>query len=225
MEKIYFVEDDDNIRKLVCYALKRENYAVEGFALPSEFYSAYQNEKPDLILLDIMLPEEDGLSILGKIRRKDPEMPIIMITAKDSEFDKVTGLDAGADDYIAKPFGMTEMISRVRAVLRRSKRTADENSVFHMGIMTVDSAKHVVTVSGEPVSLSFKEFSLLEILMRAGGKVVSREELFEKIWGEFYGESRTLDVHIRNLRSKLGKAGKYIQTVKNIGYKVGEDDE
>ena len=225
METIYIVEDDDNIRKLVCYALKRENYNAFGFALPSEFYGAYQNEKPDLILLDIMLPQEDGLSILGKIRQSNPEVPVIMITAKDSEFDKVTGLDAGADDYIAKPFGMTELISRVRAVLRRSKRTADENCAFHMGIMTVDTAKHVVAVSGEPVSLSFKEFSLLEILMKAGGKVVSREELFAKIWGGYYGETRTLDVHIGNLRKKLGWAGNYIRTVKNIGYKIGDEDE
>ena len=224
METIYIVEDDDNIRKLVCYALNKEGYNAQGFSLPSEFYGAFQNEDPDLILLDIMLPEEDGLSILRKVRNNSPETPVIMLTAKDSEFDKVTGLDMGADDYIAKPFGMTELISRVRAVLRRSNR---ENSrqIYSFADLALDISKHIVTVSGVPVTLSFKEFSLLEILLKADGKVVTREELFTKVWGEYYGESRTLDVHIRNLRKKLGGAGKYILTVKNIGYRTGEGNE
>lgn len=224
METIYIVEDDDNIRKLVCYALNKEGYNAQGFSLPSEFYSAIQNEIPDLILLDIMLPQEDGLSILRRIRNNSPETPVIMLTAKDSEFDKVTGLDMGADDYIAKPFGMTELISRVRAVLRRSNR---ENSrqIYSFADLALDISKHIVTVSGVPVTLSFKEFSLLEILLKADGKVVTREELFTKVWGEYYGESRTLDVHIRNLRKKLGGAGKYILTVKNIGYRTGEENE
>lgn len=224
METIYIVEDDDNIRKLVCYALNKEGYNAQGFSLPSEFYGAFQNEDPDLILLDIMLPQEDGLSILRKIRNNSPETSVIMLTAKDSEFDKVTGLDMGADDYIAKPFGMTELISRVRAVLRRSNR---ENSrqIYSFADLALDISKHIVTVSGVPVTLSFKEFSLLEILLKADGKVVTREELFTKVWGEYYGESRTLDVHIRNLRKKLGGAGKYILTVKNIGYRTGEENE
>ena len=224
METIYIVEDDDNIRKLVCYALNKEGYNAQGFSLPSEFYSAFQNEAPDLILLDIMLPQEDGLSILRKVRNNSPETPVIMLTAKDSEFDKVTGLDMGADDYIAKPFGMTELISRVRAVLRRSNR-GNSRQIYSFAQLALDISKHIVTVSGVPVTLSFKEFSLLEILLKADGKVVTREELFTKVWGEYYGESRTLDVHIRNLRKKLGGAGKYILTLKNIGYRIGEENE
>lgn len=224
MERIYIVEDDDNIRKLVCYALNRENYIAQGFALPSEFYREFENTKPDLVLLDIMLPEEDGLEILRKIRNHSPDMPVIMLTAKGSEFDKVTGLDMGADDYIAKPFGITELISRVRAVLRRSNR-GNSRKIYRFGTLAIDTEKHIVTVSEKPVTLSFKEFSLLEILLKADGKVVTREELFTKIWGNFYGESRTLDVHIRNLRKKLGSAGNYIKTVKNIGYRIGEENE
>lgn len=225
METIYIVEDDDNIRKLICYALRRECFGVEGFALPSEFFKTYRTVRPDLILLDIMLPEEDGLEILRKIRESDPDMPVIMLTAKDSEFDKVTGLDMGADDYIAKPFGMTELVSRVRAVLRRSKRGSENIRIYNMGDLTVDTGRHTVSVSDKSVSLSFKEFALLETLLGAEGKVLSREELFARVWGDYYGESRTLDVHIRNLRKKLGSAGKYIKTVKNIGYRIGENDE
>ena len=226
MEKIYFVEDDDNIRKLVCYALSREGYEIVGFTIPSEFYTEYHKQKPDLILLDIMLPEEDGLSILKRIRITDENMPIIMLTAKDSEFDKVTGLDLGADDYIAKPFGMTELVSRVRAVLRRSKRNISVEKTYRIGELLVDTAKHITEVDGQTVSLSYKEFALLTALLEANGNVLTREELFKRVWGDYYGESRTLDVHIRNLRVKLGTAGKYIQTVKNIGYKIGgETDE
>lgn len=222
MKTIYLVEDDDNIRKLVCYALTREGYEVEGFECPAGFYKKYAEKKPDLILLDIMLPEEDGLSILQKIRAEDEDMPVIMLTAKDSEFDKVTGLDMGADDYIAKPFGMTELASRVRAVLRRSGRNAKSSpSGYQIGELFVDLEKHEVMVGKEKVSLSFKEYTLLTELLKAEGKVVSREELFTKIWGEFYGESRTLDVHISNLRNKLQSAGKYIVTIKHRGYKIG----
>lgn len=222
MKTIYLVEDDDNIRKLVCYALGRDGYEVCGFALPSEFYERYKEQKPDLLLLDIMLPEEDGLSILRKIRSADSDIPVIMLTAKDSEFDKVTGLDAGADDYIAKPFGMTELASRVRAVLRRCGRDKSVKA-YSFGELSVDTEKHITLVSGEIISLSFKEYSLLCELLKADGKAVSREELFVRVWGEYYGESRTLDVHIRNLRAKLGAAGKYIITVKNVGYRIGDD--
>lgn len=220
MENIYVLEDDDNIRKLVCYALTKEGYCVKGFPLPSEFYTAYEEQKPDLILLDIMLPEEDGISILKKIRHED--IYVIMMTAKDSEIDKVTGLDLGADDYIAKPFGVTELVSRVRAVLRRSrKKYSAEERAYHIGELFVNLERHIVEVNGKTVSLSYKEYHLLTVLLEADGKVLTREELFAKVWGEFYGESRTLDVHIRNLRMKLGTAGKYIRTVKNIGYQIG----
>lgn len=221
MENIYVLEDDDNIRKLVCYALSREGYSVKGFPLPSEFYAEYERQKPDLILLDIMLPEEDGISILKKIRHEDEEMYVIMMTAKDSEIDKVTGLDSGADDYISKPFGITELVSRVRAVLRRSRKKSVTEKIYHIGELFVSPERHIVEVNGQAVSLSYKEYRILTALLEADGKVLTREELFAKVWGEYYGESRTLDVHIRNLRMKLGIAGKYIRTVKNIGYQIG----
>lgn len=225
MGKIYLVEDDDNIRKLVCYALSRENFEIEGFAAPQEFWSRYRKERPDLILLDIMLPGEDGLSILKKLRAFDNDTAVIMLTAKDSEFDKVTGLDLGADDYIAKPFGMWELVSRVNAVLRRYGNRSDNEKIYRIGELAVYPARRIAELSGKELALSYKEFELLTMLLEAEGKAVTREELFTKIWGEFYGESRTLDVHIRNLRSKLGTAGNYIQTVKNVGYKIGKKDD
>lgn len=224
MNNIYLVEDDDNIRKLICYALIKEGYNAVGFALPSEFYAEYKNKKADLILLDIMLPEEDGLTILKKIRAENKLVPVIMLTAKDSEFDKVTGLDMGADDYISKPFGMTELVSRIRAVMRRTRLMTAVSTNYSVNGLELDMGKHIVKVDGEKVNLSFKEYSLLEILLEADGKVVTREELFFKVWGEYYGESRTLDVHIKNLRMKLKNAGKYIQTVKNVGYRLSGDE-
>lgn len=219
---IYFVEDDANIRKLVCYALEKEGYAVKGCSLPSEFWKEIKNEKPQLILLDIMLPEEDGLSILGKLQTDSStkNIPVIMITAKGSEFDKVTGLDMGADDYIAKPFGITELTSRVRAVLRRYEKT-NKSKEYKIGDLYVNPEKHIIEVSGKNIALSFKEYSLLMMLLKAEGSVVSRDTLLACVWGEFYDESRTLDVHIRKLRVKLATAGDLIQTVKNIGYKLG----
>lgn len=225
MNTIYLVEDDDNIRKLVCYALSKEGYEICGFALPSEFWKAYEKTPPDLVMLDIMLPEEDGLSILKKLRSTNENIPIIMLTAKGSEFDKVTGLDMGADDYISKPFGMTELVSRVRAVLRRSARTSREEKEYRISGLYVDPRRHIVQVSGKEVSLSYKEYCLLLALLEAEGGAVKREELLYKVWGEYYGESRTLDVHIRKLRVKLGEAGDLIQTVKNIGYKIEERGE
>lgn len=221
MKLIYLVEDDDNIRKLVCYALTKEGYEIKGFSNAVDFYEEYSHQKPDLVLLDIMLPEEDGLSILQKIRMKDNDIFVIMLTAKDSEFDKVTGLDLGADDYIAKPFGMTELVSRIRAVLRRSRKNITEDKVYRIGELSVDQEKHTVTVDNKEVVLSYKEYAILNELIEADGKVVTRENLFTKVWGEYYGESRTLDVHIRNLRSKLSTAAKYIITVKNVGYRIG----
>ena len=219
---IYFVEDDANIRKLVCYALEKEGYTIKGFPVPSEFWQEMKAQKPKLILLDIMLPEEDGLSILGKLQADDAtkNIPVIMLTAKGSEFDKVTGLDMGADDYIAKPFGMTELSSRVRAVLRRYEKTKKVKD-YRIGDLYVNPEKHIIEVCGKEIPLSFKEFSLLMVLLEAGGNVVSRDTLLTRVWGEFYDESRTLDVHIRKLRVKLESAGDLIQTVKNIGYKIG----
>ena len=224
---IYFLEDDASIQKLVCYALAKEGYEIKGLSLPSEFWKEIQEEIPELILLDIMMPEEDGISILKKLRedKKYQDIPVIMITAKTSEFDKVTGLDMGADDYITKPFGMTELASRVNAVLRRYKKTQVVNTKeFVLGNLYVNPEKHIIKLNGEDLVLSFKEYSLLLILLEADGKVVSREELLTKVWGEFYEESRTLDVHIRKLRVKLENSDVKIETVKNIGYKLGGAD-
>ena len=219
---IYLVEDDDNIRKLVSYALCKEGFSVKEFSPPLEFWSEIKNNIPELILLDIMLPDEDGLSVLKHLREKPQtkDIPVIMLTAKGSEFDKVTGLDMGADDYIAKPFGMTELISRIRAVLRRYEKTHTDK-IYKVGELYVNPAKHIIEASGESVELSYKEYSLLVVLLEAEGNVVKRETLLTKVWGEFYTESRTLDVHIRKLRVKLGTAGNMIETVKGIGYKIG----
>lgn len=222
---IYLVEDDDNIRKLVCYALGKEGYEIEGFSCPGEFWKSLSESMPNLILLDIMLPEEDGLSILSKLQsdKKYKNIPVIMLTAKGSEFDKVTGLDMGADDYISKPFGMTELVSRVRAVLRRYEKT-NAAKEYNVKDLYVNPEKHIIRVCGENINLSFKEYSLLLMLLEAKGNVVSRDALLTHVWGDFYEESRTLDVHIRKLRVKLKSAGDLIKTIKNIGYKLGDDD-
>lgn len=223
---IYLLEDDDNIRKLVCYALEKEGYSVKGYSLPSEFRKGMKEELPELVLLDIMLPEEDGLSILAKMQsaEKTKNIPVIMLTAKGSEFDKVMGLDGGADDYVAKPFGMTELISRVRAVLRRYEKT-NKIKEYKIGALYVNPEKHIIKADNKEVNLSFKEYSLLMMLLEAEGSVVPREKLLYGVWGEYYDESRTLDVHIRKLRVKLGDAGGLIKTVKNIGYKLGGGDD
>lgn len=218
---IYFLEDDDSIRKLVSYALAKEGNEVKGFGSPSEFWPEYRLQKPELLLLDIMLPEEDGLSVLKKIRAES-EIPVIMLTAKGSEFDKVTGLDSGADDYMAKPFGITELLSRVRAVLRRYRASDETEQIYKIGGLLVNPAKHTAELNGSALNLSYKEYGLLLALLEANGRVIRREELLSRVWGEFYGESRTLDVHIRSLRVKLGEAGDMIQTVKNVGYKISE---
>lgn len=220
---IYLLEDDENIRKLVCYALTKEGYETKGFEMPSMFYKAMAECCPELVMLDIMLPEEDGLSVLKKLRadREFDRIPIMMLTAKGSEFDKVTGLDSGADDYVAKPFGMTELVSRVRALLRRTGGSS--GGVYTCGAVTLDDNRHTVTVSGKEEELSFKEYSLLKKLLAAKGAAVTREELLDSVWGQGYGESRTLDVHIRKLRQKLDGAGDIIKTVKNVGYRIGGD--
>jgi two-component system alkaline phosphatase synthesis response regulator PhoP len=224
MLMIYLIEENDNIRKLVSYALRKEEFEVREFSTPVEFRSAVGSELPELIILDIMLPEEDGLSVLKKLRQnpKTEDIPVIILTAMDSEFDKVTGLDMGADDYITKPFGMTELISRVRAVLRRFEKSKKKEKTYKINSLYVNTSKAIVEVSGKNVSLSYKEYLLLKALLEANGTVVERGALLAKVWGEFYTESRTLDVHIRKLRVKLGEAGSLIKTVKGIGYKIDE---
>ena len=219
---IYFLEDDESIRKLVIYALQREGYEAEGFEFPSEFRKAMEREKPELVLLDIMLPEEDGISILKSLRKKDPGLPVIMLTAKNTEYDKVEGLDAGADDYIAKPFGIMEMMARVRAVLRRSE--PKENAAeYRIGSLYLNPGRHEVTVGGKEVILTYKEFMLLTLLAENQDRVLTREILLDRIWGlGAERENRTLDVHIRTLRAKLGNAGNYIRTIRGIGYRFSE---
>ena len=221
---IYLLEDDDNIRKLVEYALSSQGIKAEGFARPSEFWEAICASLPDLIMLDIMLPEQNGLDILKKLKSnsKTASVPVIMLTAKGTEFDKVTGLDAGADDYIAKPFGMTELIARVRAVLRRYEKTSDKKQKYKIGEVEIYPDEHRVLCSGKEVVLSLKEYELLLALVKADGKVLTRDNLLNGIWGyDFDGETRTVDVHIRRLRSKLGDNGVVIETVKGVGYKLG----
>ena len=219
---IYVVEDDASIRELVTYTLGSQGMEAEGFMLPSQFWKAMERMKPDLILLDIMLPEEDGLTILKKLRadRETERLPVIMLTAKDGEYDTVIGLDSGADDYIAKPFRMMELISRIRAVLRRAEKE-DKAEGYRIGDLYVNPSKHVVKVKDEPVALTLKEFEVLCVLIRHQGNVFTRAQLLDEIWGyEFDGESRTVDVHIRTLRQKLGPAGDCIETIRGVGYKI-----
>lgn len=222
---IYVLEDDGNIRKLILYTLRASGFEAEGFERPSAFWTAMERQKPRLLLLDIMLPEEDGLSILKKLRLAPDtaRLPIVMLTAKGSEYDKVIGLDTGADDYVPKPFGMMELVSRVKAVLRRAEPAAQEE--YRVGALYVCPAKHIVRAGDREIQLARKEFELLCLLLRSGGVVLTRDALLNQIWGySFDGESRTVDVHIRGLRKKLGDAGGCIETVKGIGYKIGGAD-
>ena len=218
---IYLLEDDESIRKFVTYALKQSGIEAAGFSLPSEFYSAMEKKLPDLVLLDIMIPEEDGLTVLKKLRL-DPvtkNLPIIMLTAKSSEYDKVLGLDSGADDYIAKPFGTMELISRIKALLRRTSAVSDE---YRFENLYINPQKHIVLVGSQPIELTFKEFEILLLMMKNQGTVFSRNTLLEQVWGYNYdGESRTVDVHIKTLRTKLGTAGELVKTVRGLGYKIG----
>lgn len=222
MINIYIVEDDKNIREIEEYALKNTGYKVESFKNATTFYKKLQDKIPDLVLLDIMLPDEDGLTILQKLRKK-PEtkkIPIIMVTAKTSEIDKVKGLDMGADDYMTKPFGIMELISRVKALLRRSKSIEDEK-VFTIGNLTLDCDKHSVIVDKEKCELTFKEYELLKFLMQNTGIVLKRDIIMDRVWGmDYEGESRTLDMHIKTLRKKLKSAGSMIKTVRNVGYLI-----
>lgn len=219
---IYLLEDDGSIRDFVIYTLNSQGMEARGFALPSEFWRALEEETPSLVLLDIMLPEEDGLSILKKLRGSSAtaRLPIILLTAKNTEYDKVLGLDGGADDYMAKPFGMMELLSRIRALLRR---TEQEGGDYRCGCLSVDPVRHTVQVEGQNVSLTQKEFEMLCLLLKNRGQVLSREQLIENVWGyAFTGETRTVDVHVRTLRQKLGPAGAYVETVRGYGYKLGE---
>ena len=222
---IYILEDDTSIRELVNYTLNNSGLEAEGFSKPSLFWKKINETMPDLVLVDIMLPEEDGLCILIKLRSK-PEtenLPVIIITAKVTEYDKVVGLDGGADDYISKPFGMMELVSRVKAILRRAKKTEDSSGEsYELGDLYVNPAKHIVKVAGENVTLTIKEFNLLCLMIKKQGFVFSRDQLLYEIWGyEYDGESRTVDVHIRTLRQKLGKCGSLIETVRGAGYRIG----
>jgi len=220
---IYLLEDDDSIRKLVVYGLQSQGYEAQGFALPSAFWKAMEKAAPELVLLDLMLPEEDGLSILQKLRAHSAtkKLPVIILTAKNAEYDRVIGLDNGADDFISKPFGMLELVARVRAVLRRAEPAANAKE-YVLGSLRVSPEKHLVTVDGQEVSLTYKEFELLCLLLENQGIVLTRNTLMDKIWGfEFERENRTLDVHIRTLRAKLGSAGSCIETVRGVGYKIG----
>ncbi len=219
---IYIVEDDDNIRELIAYTLNHSGFKTSGFPLPSEFWKAVNETLPEAILLDIMLPEEDGLQILKKLRASSAtqRIPVMMITARGSEYDKVIGLDSGADDYLAKPFGMMELVARIKALLRRSSDTPESDS-YTLDELYVCPAKHLATVSGEAVSLTHKEFELLCMLIKNREVVLTRDQLLNAIWGySFDGENRTVDVHVRTLRQKLGKCGDMIETVRGVGYKI-----
>ena len=222
MRKIFVVEDDADIRDIVLYALRAAGFDAHGFEKGRELRPALEKAVPDLLLLDIMLPGEDGLSILKRLRgdTRTRALPVIMLTAKGGEFDKVKGLDLGADDYIAKPFGVMELISRINAVLRRSGHQAQPLSYQNIAL---DNNRRSVAVNAESVSLTYKEYELLHYLLLNEGLVLSRDKIMEAVWGwEFEGESRTLDMHIRSLRQKLGPAGEHIKTVRNVGYRLGE---
>ncbi|MBQ2657144.1 MAG: response regulator transcription factor [Erysipelotrichaceae bacterium] len=223
---IYCIEDDRSIRELITYTLKISGFDAEGFENAKDFFDALEKAVPELILLDIMLEGKDGLQILKELKENDrfKDIPVIMATAKTSEFDKVIGLDSGADDYLAKPFGMMEMVSRIKAVLRRSKK-ASVDQIIRYGEIEIDKAKYSVRIGNDPIDLTPKEFELLLCLVENPGIVFSREQLLDKIWGlNYLGESRTIDVHINTLRNKLGFLGKYIITMHGIGYCLKEED-
>ncbi len=222
MATIYILEDDLNIQEIEAYALKNSGYAVEEFENAKSFFSRSAEKVPDLVLLDIMLPDMDGLEIVKKLRSRPDtvRVPIILVTAKTTELDKVKGLDIGADDYLTKPFGVMELISRVKALLRRSRALQDDKQMV-LGDITLDSERREVHVGGELCELTFKEFELLKLLMVNAGIVLHRDTIMSDVWGTDYeGESRTLDMHIKTLRQKLGEAGNMIKTVRNVGYKM-----
>ena len=224
---IYCVEDDSNIRELVVYTLESTGMKAYGFEDGKAFIEALAFETPELVLLDIMLPGEDGLTILKKLKSaaKTKDIPVIMLTAKGSEYDKVIGLDSGADDYIAKPFGMMELVSRIKAVLRRTQKNT-KDTLYRIENLELDIEKHKVRVDGQDVTLTLKEFEMLEKLVKNQHIVLTRDKLLEEIWGyDFDGETRTVDVHVRTLRQKLGSAGELIETVRGVGYRMGGNNE
>ena len=221
---IFCVEDDISSRELMIYTLKSAGFDAKGFPESTDFWKALETETPELIMLDIMLPGEDGIEILKKLRKKTKtaEIPVIMATAKGTEFDKVTGLDTGADDYLVKPFGMMEMISHIKAVLRRTAPKTSKN-FLSTGKLSLNLDEHAGFADGGKVVLTFKEFELLKIFMENPGRVFSRDALLEKVWGtDYYGETRTVDVHIGTLRTKLGECGDYIETIRGVGYRMEE---
>ena len=223
---IYLLEDDNNIRNFVIYALNNSGLDAKGFEKPSEFWSAMEEQKPAMAILDIMLPEEDGLSVLSKLRSgaETRNMPIMMLTAKGTEYDKVVGLDGGADDYVTKPFGTMELIARVKALLRRTEPVSDEKE-YRKGNLYLSPAKHIIKAGEENVTLTLKEFELLCLLVQNRGKVLTRDAILRDVWGyEFDGENRTVDVHIRTLRAKLKECGSLVETIRGIGYRIGGTD-
>ena len=220
---IYCLEDERNIRELIVYTLESSGFHAAGFSNSTDFFAAVTNEKPELILLDIMLPKESGLTVLKKLKDSmvTKYLPVIMVTARGSEFDKVTGLNMGADDYIAKPFGMMEFIARVRAVLRRGG-IKESSNVLEYKSLVINPEKHEVLADGTAVTLTLKEFELLKYLIENKDIVVTRNQILGHVWGyDFDGETRTVDVHIRTLRQKLGECGRYIETVRGVGYRIG----
>ncbi|MFR7818969.1 response regulator transcription factor [Candidatus Pseudoruminococcus sp.] len=222
---IYVVEDDTDIRELESYALKNSGYDIVQFDSGKEVFDSCLEKQPSMILLDIMLPDEDGLSILKKLRANDKtkNIPVILVTAKSTELDTVKGLDMGADDYIAKPFGVMELVSRVKALLRRTEKQQQPSDGISYQNINIDDEKHVVTVDEKPTELTFKEYELLKFLIMNKGIVLTREKIMNKVWGfEYEGESRTVDMHIKTLRQKLGESGSVIKTIRNVGYKLGE---
>ena len=221
MALIYIVEDDADIREMEAYALNSAGLSVASFSESAAFFRAVAKQLPDLVLLDVMLPGEDGMAVLKRLRgdANTQAIPIMMVTAKTSEADKVRGLDTGADDYLTKPFGIMELVSRCNALLRRAQRKA---AVFSFGGIEMDDERHRVTVNGQDVELTFKEYGLLKYLMQNVGAAVTRDRLMEAVWGfAFTGETRTVDMHIKTLRKKLGPAGEQIETVRNVGYRLG----
>ena len=219
---IYLLEDDESIRNFVEYALNNSGLETKAFPRPSLFWEAVEKETPQLVLLDVMLPEEDGLKILSRLRERTStkDIPVIMLTAKSTEYDKVIALDSGADDYIAKPFGMMELIARIRALLRRTGEGVGD-SEYRCGDLYISSARHIVRAAGTEVSLTYKEFDLLCLLASEPGRVFTRDTILQRVWGYSYcGESRTVDVHIRTLRTKLGRCGDMIETVRGVGYRL-----
>lgn len=226
MATLYILEDDLNIQEIEAYALKNSGYQTEGFDNAREFFKKVSERVPSLLLLDIMLPDADGLDVLRKLRSmpETKKLPIILVTAKTSEIDKVKGLDVGADDYITKPFGIMELISRVKALLRRSAYV-EEKKFLTLGNVFMDDEKHAVYVSDQVCELTYKEYELLKLLMSNAGIVTARDTIMERIWGiDFEGESRTLDMHIKTLRKKLGEAGSMIKTVRNVGYIMSDKE-